>query len=104
MPPYQSGANSMANQPERLRAVVRGQVQGVSFRDATMQRAGRLGLAGWVRNLPDGAVEVTAEGPRPALERLLAFLHQGPPLARVSAVQPDWSAASGEFQRFDIRW
>ena len=89
---------------ERLHTVVRGHVQGVSFRYYTQERALALGLSGWVRNLRDGAVEVTAEGPRAALDEFLTFLRRGPVAARVAEVQSDWSAASGEFSLFDIRW
>lgn len=64
-----------------LHAVVHGRVQGVFFRASTQKKARALGLTGWVRNLPDGTVEVLAVGPRPALEALLAWLHEGPPLA-----------------------
>jgi acylphosphatase len=95
---------SMTHNLERLQAVVRGQVQGVSFRAATQSVAERLALHGWVRNLRDGAVEVVAEGPRPALDRLIDFLRQGPPAARVAQVEPSWLPATGEFQAFDIRW
>ena len=89
---------------ERLHATVSGLVQGVYFRGTTQTRAEQLGLKGWVANLPDGSVEVTAEGPRPALQQFLAFLHQGPPGARVTGVRTEWSAASGEFVVFDVRW
>ncbi len=93
----------MSTDHAQLRAVVRGHVQGVSFRYYTQQEALRLGLTGWVRNLPEGTVQVDAEGPRPRLEQLLAFLHSGPSAARVAAVEPTWAAASGEFSRFEIR-
>ena len=65
-----------------LRAVVRGRVQGVFFRDFVRRHADQLNLRGYVRNLPDGGVEVVAEGERPALERLLEYLKEGPPAAR----------------------
>ena len=94
----------MPDTPERLQAVVRGQVQGVSFRAATQDAARRLKLRGWVRNLRDGAVEVVAEGPRPALDHFVHFLHHGPPAAQVASVEPQWLPATGEFQGFDIRW
>jgi acylphosphatase len=71
---------------ERLRARVRGRVQGVGFRAATLREARGLGLRGWVRNLPDGAVEVVAEGPRADLDALVAFLWRGPRGAHVSHV------------------
>ena len=88
---------------ERLYAVVRGRVQGVSFRYYTQATALRLNLTGWVRNLRDGAVEVTAEGPRASLDQLLSFLQRGPTAARVAEVQTKWSPASGDLGPFDIR-
>jgi acylphosphatase len=94
----------MAHPHERLHAIVHGIVHGVNFRYATLQRAQGLGLTGWVRNLADGTVEVVAEGPRPALGQLLDFVGHGPPNARVEQVDPTWSAATGEFSQFGIRW
>ncbi|HEY8491055.1 MAG TPA: acylphosphatase [Dehalococcoidia bacterium] len=88
-----------------LRAVVRGRVQGVGFRQFVEWQARRAGLVGWVRNLPDGAsVEVAAEGPRPALEDLLRALYQGPRLARVESVEAEWGPAAGRFRDFEIVW
>ena len=94
----------MADTHARLHAVVSGIVQGVNFRYYTQERARQLRLTGWVRNLADGTVEVTAEGPRPALERLLEFLRRGPPAAAVMDVQTEWGRASGEFTSFELRW
>lgn len=94
----------MANTHERLHAVVSGRVHGVNYRAATQSQAQRLGLTGWVRNRPDGSVEVMAEGPRVALEQLAAFLHRGPPAAWVAAVQTGWEAARDEFRSFEVRW
>ena len=94
----------MADQHEQLHAIVKGIVQGVNFRYYTQQRAGRLRLTGWVRNRPDGAVEVLAEGPRPALDQLLIFLQQGPPAASVTEVREEWAAATVQFKQFDIRF
>jgi acylphosphatase len=94
----------MTNTHERLRAIVSGVVQGVYFRGSIETRAQQLGLTGWAKNSPDGSVEVMAEGPRPALQKLLAFLHQGPPGAYVTDVRAEWSAASSEFRLFEVRW
>lgn len=69
-----------------LRATVRGQVQGVAFRAATLRRARELGVFGWVKNLPGGEVQVHAEGDARAVDALAAFLHEGPPAAQVDAV------------------
>jgi acylphosphatase len=87
---------------ERLHATVFGRVQGVSFRFYTRDTATELGLTGWVANRFDGSVEVVAEGPRTALDQLMAFLHQGPPMARVNQVQHEFCPATGEFKRFTI--
>jgi acylphosphatase len=88
---------------ERLTAHVAGRVQGVGFRFHTEREARRQGITGWVRNRADGTVELVAEGPRDALERLLAWCRQGPPQARVARVETHWSAASGEFDDFRAR-
>ena len=66
---------------------VSGRVQGVAFRYATRERARELELAGWVRNLPDGRVEAHVEGEERALEEFLTWIEQGPPSARVTAVE-----------------
>jgi len=88
----------------RLRALVRGRVQRVLFRDFTCRHAQRLGLTGWVRNLPDGTtVEVVAEGPRFALRKLLTQLHVGPPRAQVTQVDVEWGTSRREFDSFQQR-
>jgi len=88
---------------ERLEARVYGRVQGVGFRHFVNQQARALGLRGWVRNRRDGSVEVVAEGSRPALDALLAALYEGPPAARVRAVEARWGPAQGTFSDFHIR-
>ncbi|SIN88381.1 acylphosphatase [Sulfurivirga caldicuralii] len=87
---------------ERLHALVSGRVQGVWFRAYTQRKARELGLTGWVRNLPDGRVEVVAEGPRPQLEALAQWLWQGSPLSKVTDVSLSWLPATGEFLRFEV--
>jgi acylphosphatase len=88
---------------QRVHLLISGLVQGVFYRASTVEAAQRLGLRGWVRNLPDGRVEAIAEGPREALESLVRWSHDGPPAARVDHVQADWQSATGEFQTFDAR-
>ncbi len=81
---------------------VNGRVQGVFFRKSTAETATRLGLSGWVRNCPDGSVEGHASGTSDAVEQLRKWLHQGPPTARVDAVQ--WEATEPEDGRaFEVR-
>ncbi len=70
----------------RVRAVVRGRVQGVFYRDSCRTEARRLGVRGWVRNRDDGAVEVVAEGPRERVDQLLTWCRHGPPRAQVTDV------------------
>ena len=93
----------MGDQRHRLHAQVFGQVQGVSFRFHTLVTANALKLVGWVHNLPDGSVEVVAEGSRPAAEQLLLFLEQGPQGAHVTRVDANWLSANGEFADFQVR-
>jgi len=70
-------------------------VQGVGYRESTRREAARLGLAGWVRNRADGAVEAVAEGPAPAVEALVAWMRSGPPWAEVTGVQADAEPPEG---------
>ena len=71
----------------RRRVIVHGLVQGVYFRDTTRRRAVSAGVAGWVGNRPDGTVEAVFEGEAAAVERLVAFCHEGPRGARVDRVE-----------------
>jgi acylphosphatase len=79
--PGQAGALQV-----RVHVFIDGRVQGVWFRDSTWQQATRLGVSGWVRNLPDGRVEAIYEGPGDAVEALLAWTRVGPERAQVTAV------------------
>ncbi|MGH2592118.1 MAG: acylphosphatase [Anaerolineae bacterium] len=92
----------MSKSAERLHAVIHGRVQGVNFRYYTLIQAQALDLTGWVANRPDGTVEVMAEGPRSALDELLAFLQRGPSHARVDRVDVDWPKPTGQFTRFQV--
>ena len=90
-------------QAVRLKAVVRGEVQGVGFRWAVQRQAGQLGLTGYAENLPDGSVRVEAEGEPGHLDELERFLHQGPHWAEVASVNTERVPATGEFRRFEAR-
>jgi acylphosphatase len=79
----------------RRRVVVRGRVQGVWFRGSTEAEARAAGVAGWVRNRPDGSVEAVFEGPPEAVARLVAFCRRGPRAARVDAVEELEEAPEG---------
>jgi acylphosphatase len=86
----------------RARIAVTGIVQGVGYRWTAAREAQRRGLRGFVRNLPDGRVELLAEGERAQVESLLAWCWSGPPAARVSGVVAEWSEARGDLPGFDI--
>jgi acylphosphatase len=69
-----------------LRLLIKGKVQGVFFRAETKRLADRLGIDGWVRNTPEGDVEILASGSQEVLQKLISFCHRGPSGARVSGV------------------
>lgn len=79
----------------RIRLVVRGRVQGVGFRWFVRERARAEGLAGWVRNNPDGSVELEAGGPAGGLARLRAAVAEGPDGARVASVHEVSATSEG---------
>jgi acylphosphatase len=91
------------SQAERLKAVIRGEVQGVGFRWSVQRQAGQLGLTGYAENLPDGSVRVEAEGDPDRLDQLEAFLRQGPRWAEVASLDSQRVPATGEFHQFEAR-
>ena len=92
------------SQRARFRALISGRVQMVGFRAFAELRAPRHGATGYVCNLPDGGVEVVAEGDRNQLEDFLADLRRGPRGARVDSVTVNWEAPRGEFRDFSVRF
>ena len=83
------------------RLVIRGRVQGVGYRHATVEAARGIGVAGWVRNLPDGTVEALAQGTSADVERFVAWCRRGPPLARVDGVEVGEARVDAGLAHFD---
>ncbi len=92
-----------SNDQERAHVRISGQVQGVFFRDSTRQRAEGLGLAGWVKNLPDGRVEAVFEGPSERVRQMLRWCEEGPRHASVENVDADFENAGGDLDGFEVR-
>ena len=93
----------MTPENNKLHAIVHGRVQGVYFRHSTLVTAREIGVTGWVRNRPDGTVEVAATGTPEQLGQLLTFLRKGPPGALVTNVDLTWSSTTGTFNGFRIQ-
>jgi acylphosphatase len=87
---------------KRLRVLVSGTVQGVWFRESTREEADRHGVAGWVRNLPDGRVEAAFEGPATGVDAMVAWCHRGSPNAAVDAVEVVPEEPAGEKGPFRV--
>jgi acylphosphatase len=87
----------------RVRLIIGGRVQGVGFRFSAFDKASDLALAGWVRNMAGGEVEIVAEGRRESLKKLVEWAHLGPPSAHVTDVREEWLDFAGEFTEFRIR-
>jgi acylphosphatase len=88
---------------ERAHVLVSGRVQGVFFRDSTRQKAEELGLAGWVKNVPDGQVEALFEGPSDRVREMIRWCEEGPQRASVENVDTDFASASGDLEGFEVR-
>ena len=89
------GLGGVSVQVRRVRLVISGRVQGVWYRGSMEREALRLGVAGWVKNRPDGTVEAVAEGGAAAVDDLVAWGRQGPPSARVDRVEVHEEAVQG---------
>jgi acylphosphatase len=88
----------------RARVRIFGKVQGVFYRQSTVEMAGQLGLSGWVRNLPEGSVEALFEGERSRVEQAVAWCRQGPPRASVATVTVEWLDGPPECPGFTISY
>ena len=79
----------------RQHLLIKGNVQGVSYRKSTKRMAEELQVKGWVRNLPSGEVEACFEGPRSAVAQLAEWCRQGPPRSRVEEVEASGTSTGG---------
>jgi acylphosphatase len=89
---------------EEFHLRIAGDVQGVSFRYYAWQEANRLGLAGFVRNLPGGEVEIIAQGSKENLEKLIDWVSRGPRFAQVEKVAVKRQKTQQRFQSFEISY
>lgn len=87
----------------RARVQVEGRVQGVYYRVHARDKATRLGVTGWIRNLVDGSVEAVLEGNEPSVRAMLEWCRRGSPRAVVTNVTVTWEPYTGEFDRFSVR-
>lgn len=85
-----------------VKANVKGRVQGVGFRYSTQRQARRLGVNGWVRNERDGTVTVVAEGPKPAVDEMIRWLHEGPGFASVADVTVNEYPYEAKYSSFTV--
>ncbi len=92
------------NQKMQLYVLITGKVQGVGFRNFTQLNARQLGVKGYAKNLPNGKVEVVAEGDKAQLDALIALLKKGPRFARVDSLDVDERSFTGEYESFGIRY
>ena len=92
------------NRKMQLFVLISGKVQGVGFRNFTQMNAKQLGINGYAKNLPNGKVEVVAEGDKSQLDALVALLKQGPRFARVDSLHADERPFTGEYKTFGIRY
>jgi acylphosphatase len=88
---------------ERAHVYVSGQVQVVFVRDSAREKAEQLGLAGWVRNIPDGRVEALFEGPSKKVREMVRWCEEGPSHAEVESVETEFEASRGDLTGFEVR-
>lgn len=89
---------------KRAHVFLEGRVQGVGFRHFTRTNARKLGINGWVKNLPDGRVEAVFEGAEENVEQMIDLVKQGPRSSRVTDVEVDRSAPKNNFDGFRVRY
>lgn len=89
---------------DRVRISIRGRVQGVFFRASAKETADRLGIRGWIKNMPDGSVQAVAEGDTESVGRFIEWCNKGPERAEVTKVDVERERATGEFNNFVIEY
>ena len=88
---------------ERAHIIVHGLVQGVFFRANTIKMAGELGLKGYAKNMPDGTVEIVAEGPKDNINKLIDYCKKSPGASEVSKIDVKFGKAKNEFGGFEVK-
>ena len=88
---------------KRVSLKIYGRVQGVFFRDSCRREAEKLGLSGWVRNEPDGTVQIIAEGEEEKLKEIAEWCKDGPEHAKVEKVEVKWLKPVGAFDSFTVK-
>ena len=86
----------------RAHVLISGRVQGVFYRANTKKMADKLGVKGWIRNLPDGRVEAVFEGDKDAIKKLISWCWIGPAGAKVTNIEVEWEEYLGEYSSFDV--
>ncbi len=89
---------------KRVHVFISGKVQGVFYRAYTQDEAKKLGVNGWVRNLPDGRVEAVFEGVDEAVDEMVKWCYKGSPASKVEKVEVIEEPYTGEFKDFEIRY
>jgi acylphosphatase len=89
---------------KRAHIFASGKVQGVFYREGARKKAEKLGVSGWIKNLPDGRVEAVFEGNQPQVEEMIDWARKGPFWAKIEALDVAWEDFRGEFSGFEIRY
>jgi acylphosphatase len=92
----------MSNEKIRACILAFGRVQGVFYRASAKKVADKIGICGWVKNLPDGSVELLVEGEKEKVEKMIDWCKKGPFLAKVNRIEVDWQDYVGDLKNFQI--
>ena len=94
----------ISNGVKEIRILIYGDVHGVGFRYHTQEMAQPLGLSGYVKNLPDGSLEIVAQGKKENLEKLITWAGTGPRFAKVERIETEWRNPSEPLKTFEIKY